>query len=251
MEPMIVDYAELTYLLDQAGVDSPMGVAREQFPLPVDSVARQKTLVAGQAQLEARDDASQLSRLVTALANPAQVIQTQRSDVDGPLQFLWHFVDESTIVSVSLPEEGKYELASVTDRDAAFDQIEALLPLESSPDTYRLTIDREDFITVRDLAASWAEVPALEILEADGLDNIGAEALFDCAADPQWRGVIDFMHSRGDTVANQVSLRVAQGQEISLMGRPYAVEEDVLLIETVQPGAFRSALEDAWFNLAD
>ena len=103
---------------------------------------------------------------------------------------------------------------------------------------------------MRDLAASWSEVPALEVLEVDGLDNIGAEALFDCAADPQWRGVIDFLDNKDGTITIQVSLRVAQGQEISLLGRSYTAEGDILLIETVQPGAFGSALEEAWFKLA-
>jgi hypothetical protein len=51
---------------------------------------------------------------------------------------------------------------------------------------------------------------------------------------------------RKEMITNQVTLRVAQGQEISLLGRPYTAEGDILLMETVQPDASRSALEKAW-----
>lgn len=90
---------------------------------------------------------------------------------------------------------------------------------------------------MRDLATEWHEVPALEILEADGLDQVTARDLFDSAVDPEWRGIIEFLTCQGQTVTGQTTLRVLQGAQISWVIRPST--DDNLIVETAQPGHFK------------
>jgi hypothetical protein len=149
-------------------------------------------------------------------------------------------------VRLQRTNDNQYQLTAVSETTAIMDQIHQFLPLQPTlPDlTYRVKIPYEDFLTLRELATEWNEVPALEILEADGLDQVTSRDLFDSAVGPEWRGIIDCLTCQGQMVTGQTTLRVLQGVEISWLIRPST--DDKLVVETAQPGLFQDALAKAW-----
>jgi hypothetical protein len=239
-----LEYSELCVLLAEAGRHAPVGLDAAHFP-PLNDVERQDILAAGRAKLQGRDAAAGLE-LVKTLAAPSAVLHATHVQPGEHERHLWFFYTPAQTVRLHKPDRDHYQLATVSGTSALLNQVYQFLPLQPAPPelTYRVRLPYDDFLVLRDLATEWEEVPALEILEADGLDQVSSRDLFDSAADPEWRGIIDCLSYQGQVVAGQATLRVLQGAEISWLIRPST--GDNLVAETAQPGLYQDALAKAW-----
>ena len=239
-----LDYSELCALLAEAGLTAPVGLDAAHFP-PLNDPEKQALLAAGRAKLQDRDAAAGPA-LVAALAAPAAVLHATRVQPGEHERHLWFFYTPAQTVRLQKPDQNHYRLTAVSGTSALLDQVHNFLPLQPAPPelTYRVRLPYDDFLVLRDLATEWDEVPALEILEADGLDLVSSRDLFDSAVDPDWRGIIDCLAYQGQVVTGQATLRVLQGAEISWLIRPST--GDNLVAETAQPGLYQEALAKAW-----
>lgn len=240
----IFDYAELCYLLTEAGNDAPVGVDAQFFP-PLSDVERQTLLQTGQAKLRERAD-SDGQGLVQVLVEATAVLHATRIEENEPDSNRWFFYTSTHTVQLQKVNAAQYELTTLDGATAVLPQIQQFLPLQPAPAglTYRVKLPHEDFLTLRDLATEWEEVPALEILEADGLEIVAARDLFDSAVEPEWRGIINCLTIEGQAVMEEATLRVLQGAEISWVIRP-STDTD-LIVETAQPGYFEKSLTELW-----
>jgi hypothetical protein len=91
----------------------------------------------------------------------------------------------------------------------------------------------------------WDEVPALDIIQADGLDKVTAKELFDVAASPEWRAQVNFSGIRESATVERVA-RVAQGPESAWMALPVDENIRAIRIETVQSGEITALLQAYW-----
>ena len=103
--------------------------------------------------------------------------------------------------------------------------------------------------TVRDLADVWGEVPALEILQAEGLDKLTAKELFDVAAEPEWRAQVILSGLRDESNVERV-LRVAQGPQSAWMALPLDEGVNQIRVETVQAGEVADRLRAYWDDVS-
>ena len=109
---------------------------------------------------------------------------------------------------------------------------------------------RADFLAARDLADVWAEVPALELLEADGLDKVPAKELFDTAVEPQWRAQVNISGLTGRQEVRERVMRVAQGPNSAWMASPIDDAMTKIRVETVKAGALEELLSRYWSEAA-
>lgn len=243
-----LSYEELAVLLNQVGIAAPVALGAVHFPLPANEAEQQKVLAVGSAKLAERPDDG-VHHLVAVLAQATAVVQTTLRQESTPDQHRWHFSNDAKIVSVQAAGENDFVLDHVPDKEAAMAQIEQFIPLQPAPEmlNYRVKIDEEDFHTLSDLASEWEEVPALEILEADGLDQVAARDLFDSAVEPEWRGIIVCLTYQGQTITSQTTIRALQGAEISWVIRPST--DGKVIAETARQGHFQKALSSVLDNL--
>ena len=245
----LLDYAELYFLLKVVGADAPVGMDAASFSPPEDEES-EKVLRAGQSSLMARDEEGGRV-LVEALADPTVALHATRVQQNRPDEHIWFFHAPSQTVRLKRLEQGEFHLSTLAGEVAVLGEVEQFLPLSPVPEdlVYRVRLPYEDFLALRDLATEWKEVPALDILEAEGLDEVSSRDLFDSAVEPEWRAIIDCLTCRDRTVAKKSTVRVLEGAEISWIIRPAG--DDRLIVETSRPGLFNKALADMWASCRD
>jgi hypothetical protein len=240
-----VSYEELYVLLNEVGVARPVGVDAVYFPLPANEETRQRLLDVGHSQLAdlSTETGQTLVQIIAATTAVCHAIVRKDSTPD---QNRWYFTNGTAIVRLTVESEGQFAYVSIPNKEDMLADLAQFIPLQPAPDSlnYRVKMGQEDFLALRDLASEWNEVPALEILEADGLDQVAARDLFDSAVEPEWRAIVTFLGCQNQTVTGQATVRALQGAEISWVIRPST--DGKLIAETALPGRLHHALSTTW-----
>ena len=212
----------------------------EEFALPQDT-----------QPAEPQADADALLALVDYLAVPEVVVRVWRQDGQSAPRSVWYYCDGESAASIEQTPSGAFELSELSGAELLLNTVEAsiaLRPLPADLDFYAV-LQREDFLAVRELADVWSEVPALEILEADGLNKLSAKELFDVAAEPEWRAQVNFSGLREEGNIERV-LRVAQGPMSAWMAKPLDENVTRVRVETVQAGEVAQLLRAYWDDVS-
>jgi hypothetical protein len=135
-------------------------------------------------------------------------------------------------------------LIGVSNLETVLADLEAALPLVPDPETvdYRTDVPQEDADEISSLAEGWDEVPALQILEADGLKMVEARDLYDDLANFAWWGRIDLMVNDGAKITSRHRVLVIQGQERSWVASQDISDMCTLHIHTARSGDFEEML---------
>ncbi|UCG22755.1 MAG: hypothetical protein JSW55_11275 [Chloroflexota bacterium] len=258
MEEILLERAELLSLLEMKGIDQVIGISQDQLPSP-ESFERQIILDDGRSRLLEQELLTvaedhyeidgQLDTMLSALADPQTVLRLRRSAPESDEEvWSWYFLTGSDMVQVITSGSEQFEIGRLVDDDAALAQIDEVFPLDPMPEStsYRAVVDQEDAELVRALADDWDEVPALTILEADGLSPVGAIGLFDDVTEPRWRGEIDFMACKDGEVKVHHRLLVLQGQEGSWLAWQDDPDKSELQIQSASAGALREQVQAYW-----
>jgi hypothetical protein len=236
MDSYSIPAGEMIYLLHAAGVSFPVTMTAEEFGLPVlpPAVAPSEDVAVKQA-------------LVNALADPEIVVRVWCIESESGSSMVWYYWDGESAVRVRKTDAGDFELSTLPDLDALSLAVKKALdirPVSQHEEIYAI-LSRDDFLEARDLADVWDEVPALDILEADGLDKIAATELFDAASAPEWRTQVNLTGIRPEGNIERV-VRVAQGAETAWMATPVDPQLTHIRLETVQKGKLESLLWQYW-----
>jgi hypothetical protein len=261
MEEILLERSELLSLLELRGISEVVGLDQDQLPTP-ESFERPIILDDGRSRLleqgllSVADDHYEidgsLDTMLSALADPQTVLRFWRSTPDRDEEvWCWYFQSGSDLVQLITSGPEQFELGRIADDDAALAQIEEVFPLSHMPEgaSYRAVIDQEDAESFRALAEDWDEVPALTILEADGLSPVGAIGLFDDVTEPQWRGQINIMACRDGEVKVHHRLLVLQGQEGSWLAWQDDPDNSELHIQAASAGALRQQVQAYWSKI--
>jgi hypothetical protein len=260
-----LDYPALLSLFDHLGLTLPPGIEADQLP-GLDQGKRAKVLEEGEQELKAQgwltiQDGKPnlepaLAEVSAVMAKPQAVIRVRHETPEANMTYSWYFVSGPGTVTragsqITRLAEGvppSYHLERVPDSAAVLAQVQEVLPLQPVPESlsYRCVASEEDAEEVRSLANDWEEVPAMEIMEADGLNTAEALGLFDDMAEPQWRGRVDFMESRKGQVTATHRVLVLQGQERSWLANQPVAGVQELYVQTAVPGAFETLLKEYW-----
>jgi hypothetical protein len=231
-----VTAGELVYLLNAAGAERPFMMEAGEF-------------AAGGAKPAApQADGKTLAALAQALATPQIVVRVWRRDGRDEPVTRWFYWSADSAVGFRQTDGGSFELSEIAGKEAVLSAIGDLLavrPVPADLDFYAV-VQREDFLAVRDLADVWDQVPALDIIQADGLDKVTAEELFDVAAEPEWRAQVNFSGIRDDGKLVERVARVAQGANSAWMAVPVDEEIRQIRVETVQAGEVAALLLRYW-----
>ncbi len=186
--------------------------------------------------------------MIEVMVQPLAVVRTIRELADGEEQRSWHFATASTFVQMSAIDDKRFRLELIPDEQKVKDQIYELLPLAPVAEnlTFRATVSQEDAQEIRSLALDWDQVPALELMEADGLYVAQSKQLFDEIAEPVWRGRIDFIDCREGAVESRRRVLVLQGQETSWLAWQTNPDESALHLQTTSAGALEKTDSEYW-----
>ena len=231
-----VTAGEVVYLLKAAGVERPFMMEPGEFA------------AAGAKAVEPKGDGESLALLAENLATPEIVVRVWRRDGRDEAVTSWFYWNGDSAVGFRQTDGGSFELAEIAGEEAVLSAIEDLLavrPVPADLDFYAV-VQREDFMAVRDLADVWDQVPALDIIQADGLDKVTAEELFDVAAEPEWRAQVNFSGIEDDGKLVERVARVAQGATSAWMAVPVDEEIRQIRVETVQEGEVPALLKRYW-----
>jgi hypothetical protein len=236
MDRYLIPAREMVYLLNAAGISIPVTMTAEEFGVPAGT----------QPQAPAADDGSRQA-LINALAAPQIVIRIWLLESESDPRTIWYYWDGDSAVGISKTSSGDYELSRLPDLDALRVTVKEALTLRPVPEDedFYAILSREDFLEARDLADVWDEVPALDILEADGLEKSSAKNLFDVATAPEWRTQVNLTGIRPKGNIERV-VRVAQGAESAWMATPLDPEIARIRVETIQEGELESLLWQYW-----
>jgi len=265
-----LDYPALLSLFDHLGLTLPPGIEADQLP-DLDRRTRAEVLEEGEQKLKAQgwltiQDGEPnlelgLAEVAAVMAEPQAVIRVRHERVRPEtarvdMIYGWYFVSGPSMdpevgpVITRLGEAAPpaYHLERVPDTAAMLVQVQEMLPLQPVPESlsYRCVASEEDAEEVRSLANDWEEVPAMEIMEADGLSPVEALGLFDDMAEPQWRGRVDFMECHQGQVTATHRVLVLQGQERSWLANQPVAGAQELYVQTAVPGAFETLLKEYW-----
>lgn len=252
---MILEKSELLALLDLMAVDKVAGLEQASLPLP-QSFERPIVLDDGRSRLlehnrlSVVDDHYQIDRRLEAMlaivADPRAVVRVQRSvpESDGEL-WCWYFIQGRKLIQLSTSSPEQFDLGWIADLDSVLAQIAEILPLETDPDEvrYRAIADEEDTDQIRTLVSDWEEVPALTIMEADGLAPVEAIELYDDLTEPMWHGRIDFMACSSGKGSIIHRLLLLQGQSFAWLAWQDGPGASDLHIQTASVGAFEGKLK--------
>lgn len=236
MDTYLIEAGEMLYFLDLAGVSLPATMTSEELGMPEGTRATAPS-----------DEAATKRALVDALVAPQIVVRVWRMDAESGSGLVWYYWDGDAVVGVRKRESGDFELSTLPDFDALRTAVRSALtlrPVSEEEDFYAI-LSRADFIEARELANVWDEVPALDILEADGLDKPAAKELFDVATAPEWRTQVNLTGIREGGNIERV-VRVAQGVETAWMATPVDPELTHIRVETVQDGELANLLWQYW-----
>jgi hypothetical protein len=255
MGPVILEKSEMLALLDLLGVQEVIGLeerhlhAPEAFerPLIIDD-GRNRLLE--QHRLSVADDhyeiESDLEAMMVIITNPNSVVRVSRTIPDSDEAYwCWYYASEGEIIQLVASGPEEFELDRVGDIDGILAELVEFLPLEPAPDAlhYRAIVDQEDADLVRALLDDWDEVPALSVMEADGLQPAEAVELYDDLEEPQWRGQVDFMACESGQIRLYRRLLVLQGDELSWLAWQDVADKSDLHIQTAETGALQEHLK--------
>jgi len=260
MNSIALNRAELLCPLDLMGITEVVGVKAEQLR-PVEEAEGRELLLKGLQGLSnwqlvtaidgGYEISDELRTPVATLANTQVVIGTHRETADDQKSWFWHFVTRTSIAQLILDKPENYRLVAVSNLETVLADLEAALPLVPVPETmeYRADFPQADADEISSLVEKWDEVPALQILEADGLKAVEAADLFDNLANFAWWGRVDLMVNGGVNITSRHWVLVIQGQERSWVARQEVADVSTLHIHTARSGDFEELLERYWDDI--
>lgn len=254
MESVQLEKSELLALLDLVDVNGIIGLEPKHLPTP-EPFERSIILDDGRSRLlenhrlSVAEDHYEIDRelkaMLAIIADPQAVVRVERttSSRDEDLS-CWYYVSGPELVLLVAGSPELFELVRVGDLSEALNQIVEILPVAPAPAAvrYRAIADQEDADLIARLAADWDEVPALTILEADGLASNEAIQFYDDLTKSEWRGLVDFMACSSGQVKTFHRFFALQGQEFSWLAWQAVPEERDLHIQTANAGAFEELL---------
>jgi hypothetical protein len=257
MSEISLDSSELLAILALTDTETLTGMEDRHLPFPAEN-DRQAVIEEGLDKLlkngwlsvhgnHYHADESLMS-MIEVMVQPLAVVRTIRESAEGEEQRSWHFVNASAFVQMLAADDKHFRLDLIPDEQTVKDQISNFLPLEPVPENlnYRATVSQDDAQEIRSLASDWDEVPALEIIEADGLNLAQGKQLFEEIAAPVWRGRIDFIDCREGAGISRRRVLVLQGQETSWLAWQTHPDESTLNIQTATTGALDKIVSDYW-----
>jgi hypothetical protein len=257
MSEISLDSSELLAVLALTDTETLAGLEEHHLPLPAEN-DRQAVIEEGLDKLlnngllsahgnHYHADESLIS-MIEVMVQPLAVVRTIRESADGEEQRSWHFATASAFVRMSAVADKEFRLELIPDEQTVKDQISELLPLElvSENLTYRATVNQEDAQEIRSLALDWDQVPALELMEADGLNVAQSKQLFEEIAEPVWRGRIDFIDCREGASVSRRRVLALQGQETSWLAWQTRPDESALHLQTASAGLLEKTVSDYW-----
>jgi len=256
MEDLLLDNSELAALLNQLELDQMLGLESDQIPMQT-ATKDDQMLQEGLNQLVEKDLLSlfndqveigaELKGFFETIINPQVIVRIFK---ETPQETSWslYYFSGSSIVEFSPVAPDQFYLRKIADLDKVAANIEIMLSLEPVPESvqYQAEVPQEDADEIAALADGWSAVPALTILEADGLKTAEAKDLFLDLTDYQWWGWVDILTCENGQITKGRRVLVIQGQDRAWVARQMKPEVSTIYIETAQSGEFEKFLGQYW-----
>jgi hypothetical protein len=256
MDSLLLDSSELAALLNQLELDEMLGFESDQIQLQtatkdnrmlqegLNRLIEKNLLILVNDQVET---GAELKGFSETVINPQIMVKIFK---ETPQEIGWslYYFSGSSIVEFSPLAPGQFSLRKIADLDEVAANIELMLPIEPVPESvqYQAEVPQEDADEIAALADGWSAVPALTILEADGLKTAEAKDLFLDLTDYQWWGWVDILTCENGQITKGRRVLVIQGQDRAWVARQMKPEVSTIYIETAQSGEFEKFLGQYW-----
>jgi hypothetical protein len=183
--------SEFAYLL--ALLNAPNVVGLEDSALfPTKSSTRDATYSQGREELEKNGwlkpvpdypDEYELNPLllemVSAIATPEFIVDTSHSTGESEFRQVLHYVVDDSIVEISAPAEGTYQVGSVPDHETLYARMAEMLCLTTTRQTLQFTLDETAFEDIQSLSKEGHSKEAVKLLDSTDVDSKNGQSFID------------------------------------------------------------------------
>lgn len=192
-----------------------------------------------------------LGLMAAAVAYP-QVLTFITRDLpgQGQQQFL-HYRADPVNVELTMPTEEEYRLAALPDAVAALARIRQILPvtLDYKGAKVRQSLEQELFFAVKSLAEAGQQDQAGATLQEAGFPAEAAAQFVQTLHSPTLGGTVAFMRVQDQKIVDGRNLAMVHDEQIAWLIYQATAGEASLIIETVTPVEYSTALLDTLNNL--
>jgi hypothetical protein len=188
--------SEFAYLL--ALLNAPTVIGLENPVLfPTKSSARDATFSQGREELETNGwlkpvpdhpDEFELNpfllEMVSVVATPQFVVDTSHSTKESELRQVLHYVADNSIVEVSAPAEGIYQVGSVPDHETLHARIAEMLCLTTAQQIMQYSLDETIFEDIQSLSQEGHPKKAEKLLDSTDVNGTNGQSLIAALAGP-------------------------------------------------------------------
>ena len=187
---------EFAYLLAILNATAVVGI-EDPALFPTKSSSRDAIYGQGRKELEAKGwlkpvpnhpDEYELNpillEMVSVIATPEFVVVTSHSTGESELRQVLHYLAGDSIVDVSAPAEGVYQVGAVPDRDTFHTRIAEMLYLTTAQQPMQFTLDETTFEDIQTLSQDGNPEKAEKLLDSVAGDGTGGQSLVAALAGP-------------------------------------------------------------------
>jgi hypothetical protein len=190
-----------------------------------------------------------LLEMVSIVANPDFVVATAHSKKKGQ-QLVLHYLVGEGIVELSAPEETKYLMGVLPDRDAFLDRVSKMLELDSSSMTAHASLRGNTFQDMQALAKQGKLDRAKEVLSSTGLEMEEVEALLAAISGKIGGQIVVVRPYAGEIEAGRKALIFGKGKTAWLAMKKKSDAPD-MNVATCDPVSIAALVTDWMDNLAE
>jgi hypothetical protein len=263
MDGIILDQGEFLLLLDAVNATELIGIDQAKV-LPADRETHMQLALEGIGKLKARnwlnlqDDVYLLNPdlvvMVGTVAHPDLVMVVIRDIPDVGTQEFLYYRSDMTVVEFTMPEEGRYRLATLPNLEMTLERIRFLLTPpdgnESGAD-HRFTMDQDAFFQVRERILAGDGTGAEALLAAQGVHENTRRDLLEAMENPVLSGTVAMLRCESDTVTDARNVAVLCGPKAMWLFRQVSPGTPEIVGETIAPDALPGVLLDQLLGMVE
>ena len=263
MDGIILDQGEFLLLLDAVNADELIGIDPAKV-LPANPETHNRLALEGIKKLEARgwlnrrDDMYMLNPdvvvIVGTVAHPDLVIVVIRDIPDVGTQEFLYYRSDMTIVEFTMPEEGRYRLATLPNLEVMLERIQFLLTTPDKAESgaaWQFSMDQDAFFQVRERMLAGDRAGAGALLVAHGVDDETRADLLNAMQEAVMSGNVDILRDESDNVTDASNTAVLRGPESMWLFRQSSPGTSEIVGETMAQYSLARLVLDQLISLVE
>jgi hypothetical protein len=187
-----------------------------------------------------------LLEMVSVVATPEFVVVTSHSTGESELRQVLHYLAGDSIVDVSTPAEGVYQVGAVPDRDTLHTRIAEMLHLTTARQPLQFTLDETAFEDIQTLSQDGNLEKAVKLLDSVAGDGTSGHSLVAALAGSVSGQIVVVSSASGQAMSGRRA-SVFGGQDAAWLVKRTARDSSELEIATCDLASIGMLIPE-WIN---